>query len=276
MSRLLAVLFALLAAVPAHAAIGEWQAGDHVRLRLIAARSADGVVDGVVELELDPGWKTYWRSPGDSGIPPRLDFGASTGVSDPAIDFPAPERSDDGFAVSNVYHGKVALPFRFAKTVAGGPIRLELAADLGVCDEICLPVALTTGLDVPDGESDSAAAAQIAEARAALPGPGRPGEFEILSLKRAGGTDKLPVFEAAVRSHSAGDPVLFAETPADWYPAAPTATGPAKSGEATFRFEVDRKTATTPLAGAAIRLTLKNSDAATERSFHLDASGSPQ
>jgi suppressor for copper-sensitivity B len=275
MSRLLVFLFALLAAVPAHAAIGEWQAGDHVRLRLIAARSADGALDGIVEMELDPGWKTYWRSPGDSGIPPRLDFSASTGVSDPAIDFPAPERSDDGFAVSNVYHGKVALPFRFATAVAAAPIRLELAADLGVCDEICLPVSLKAGLDVPPGESDAAAAARIAEARAALPGQGRPGEFEILSLKRAGGTDKLPVFEAAVRSDGASAPILFAETPADWYPAAPMPTGPAKSGEATFRFEVDRKTATTPLGGATIRLTLKNGDAATERLFHLDANGLP-
>ena len=273
LKSLLAACLLLLVAVPAQAAIGDWSQGDHVRLRLVASRAVDGKIDGVVQLELDPGWKTYWRSPGDAGIPPRLDFGGSVNASGVQVDFPAPERSDDGFAATNVYHDRVALPFRVAESAVGQPVRLELAADLGVCEAICVPVSLTASLDIPAAESDGDAAELVAEARAAIPGPGRPGRFEILSLRRAGGSDKLPVFEAAVQVPP-GDALLFVETPSDWYAAPPESSGATGSGATLFRFEVDRKSATSALDGAEIRLTLRGGDASAERTFRLDASGS--
>ncbi len=266
--------FALLAvAVPAHAAIGEWVEGEHVRLRLVATHDESGALQGLIEMELEPGWKTYWRSPGDAGIPPRFDFSASRNAGGAEVEFPAPERSDDGFAASNVYHDRVALPVRFAPPTAGQPVRLDLAADLGVCDEVCLPVAIKAVLDVPAADRDNAADGMIREARAALPGPGRPGEFEILALKRVDGDDRAPVFEAEVHAGSADDVLLFAETPADWYPAPPAAADEEEEGVTRFRFAVDRKSATTPIDGAEIRLTLTEGDAATERRFHLDATG---
>jgi len=268
-----AALLLVLSALPAHAAIGDWSQGDHIRLRLVASRAEDGRIEGVVQLELDPGWKTYWRSPGDAGIPPRLDFGSSANASGVHVDFPAPERSDDGFAATNVYHDRVDLPFRVAESAIGQPARLELAADLGVCEDICIPVSLMASLDIPADDRDGAAAGLVAEARAAIPGPGRPGRFEILSLRRAGGSDKLPVFEAAVRVPP-GDALLFVETPADWYAAPPATSGATEAGATLFRFEVDRKSATSALDGAEIRLTLRDGDAAAERTFRLDASGS--
>lgn len=265
-------LFLFLAS-PGFAAIGEWSSADHVRLRLVATRAAaDGSLDGVIEIELDPGWKTYWRSPGDAGIPPRFDFSRSTNVAAPQIDFPPPERSDDGFNVSNVYHGSVLLPVRFARSSSGEAARLDLTADLGVCDEICLPISLTASLDVPVGDVDPVATGLVAEARAGLPGPGRPGKFEILSIARDGGDDRNPVFAARVAVGGAADAMLFAETPPDWYPAPPVLDAVASTpGQAVYRFAVDRKSATTPIEGAEIRLTLKEADAATSRAFKLDA-----
>ena len=178
--------FALLAvAVPAHAAIGEWASGEHVRLRLVATHDEDGALQGLIEMELEPGWKTYWRSPGDAGIPPRFDFSASRNAAGAEVDFPAPERSDDGFAASNVYHDRVALPVRFSTSTAGQPVRLDLAADLGVCDEVCLPVAVKAVLDVSADDRDNAADGMIREARAALPGPGRPGASAAMTARRS-------------------------------------------------------------------------------------------
>lgn len=267
------VFFLSLLVLPAtaFAATGDWVDGDHVRLRLVAARAApDGPLDAAIEIELEPGWKTYWRSPGDAGIPPRLDFSASANASGPTIDFPPPERADDGFAVSNVYHDRVVLPVRFATSSASTDTRIELKADLGVCDEVCVPVSLSAGVTVPAGEADAAAAGEIAEARAAVPGPGRPGQFEVLSLKRVGGTDAEPQFEATVAVGDAKSSLLFAETPADWYPS-PPALLKAETGKAVYTFAADRKTATSAIAGAEIRLTLTDGGEATSRVFTLDA-----
>lgn len=277
MSRLrfacLSTLAALALAAPAHAAIGDWVEGEHMRLRLVATHMEDGTLAGLIEMDLERGWKTYWRSPGDAGIPPRFDFSGSTNASGAAVEFPPPERSDDGFAASNVYHDRVALPVRFSASTASEPARITLSADLGVCEEVCLPVSVKAVLDVPADDRDDAADGLIREARAALPGPGRPGEFEILRLRRVAGNDRLPVFEADIRAGGADDMLLFAETPADWYPAPPTAAGSNAEGITRFRFAVDRKSATTPIDGAEIRLTLSGGEAATERLFRLDAGG---
>lgn len=244
-----------------------------MRLRLVAARPAATAapLDAAIEIELDPGWKTYWRTPGDAGIPPRLDFSASENAGGATVDFPAPQRDDDGFTVSNVYRDRVVLPVRFADSRPGEAVKLVLAAHLGVCKEVCLPVNLSVALDLPADAPDDGAADEIAAARAALPGNGRPGVFEVRSLKRVGGDDRAPQFEAVVAT-DAPESLLFVETPTDWYPASPSATS-AAAGEAVYRFSVDRKTATVPLAGATIRLTLAAGDAAATRAFTLGADG---
>ncbi|MCX5497449.1 protein-disulfide reductase DsbD family protein [Kaistia dalseonensis] len=260
----------LLGAPLASAAIGDWVDGDHARMRLIASAPApDGTVDAAIEIVLDPGWKTYWRSPGDAGIPPRLDFAGSVNAPDPAVDFPAPERDDDGFAATNVYHNRVVLPVRFRGANPAEALNLVLKADLGVCEEVCVPVSMVANIDVPSGEKDAEAADLIAAARAAVPGPGRPGSFEIDALKRVGGTDALPEFEVVATTGSGAEGVLFVETPPDWYPAPPKATG-SQDGRTTYRFTVDRKSATTPIDDAQIALTLTEGGAATTRAFKLD------
>ncbi len=260
--------------LPLLAATGEWVTGNHVRMRLTATPSAPaGPLEAAIEIELDPGWKTYWRNPGDAGIPPRLDFSASGNAGEAHVDFPAPEREDDGFSVSNIYHDRVVLPVRFAASNPARPSQLVLAADLGVCNEICLPVSLALALDVPAGIVDAAAAETIVAAKAALPGPGEPGTFEIASLKRVGGADATPEFEVSVATRAPDASVLFVETPSDWYAAPPTVSASGE-GRATYRFTVDRKTAAGPLAGAALRLTLATPDAATTQAFTLAADGS--
>lgn len=266
-------LFCLLALAsqPAFAVIGPWVSTDKVRVRLVAASPvADGALDGAIEIELAPGWKTYWRSPGDAGVPPRFDFSGSTNAKADTIEFPAPERYDDGYAASNVYHNRVLLPVRFVVPDSSSPVTLDVTMDIGVCEEICIPVNLRALLPVPVGAGDPAATELVAMARAALPGPGRPGQFEVVSLRRVGGPDQKPEFEAVVASTKAGDTVLFVETPSDWFAGAPTpvSIGGGKSG---FRFVVDRRSAAGGLAGAEIRLTMTEGQASTSRTFKLDA-----
>src|SRR3954463_5490943 len=51
-----------------------WQRDAHSAVRLLAGSRSGGVLLGGIAFQLQPGWKTYWRTPGDSGVPPRLDF----------------------------------------------------------------------------------------------------------------------------------------------------------------------------------------------------------
>lgn len=269
--NLTAICLLVLASSPASAAVGPWSEADNVRVRLVAtAPDKNGYLEGAIEIELSPGWKTYWRSPGDAGVPPRFDFSASANVREASVDFPAPKRDDDGYAASNVYRDRVLLPMNLTLDDPHQPVVLEVRLDIGICEQICIPVNLNARLDLPRTGADSATLALIAAAQAALPGPGRPGEFELLSLKRIGGSDQKPEFEAVIASAHPSDAELFVETPDDWYADAPKpVTGP--GGLPGFRFSVDRRSAEGEIGGAEVRLTLTEGDAATSRTFKLDA-----
>ncbi len=66
----------------------------------------------MLEIDLKPGWKTYWRDPGDAGVPPTLDASASSNIASAELSFPAPQRFDDGFAIWAGYKEPVGIPGR--------------------------------------------------------------------------------------------------------------------------------------------------------------------
>ncbi|ODT13590.1 MAG: hypothetical protein ABS35_37470 [Kaistia sp. SCN 65-12] len=267
------VLFAF-ATLPATATVGPWVASDNVQVRLVATPpGSDGALRGAIEIALAPGWKTYWRSPGDAGVPPRFDFSASVNARDAVVDFPAPVRDDDGYAASNVYRDRVVLPLSLTVPEPGGPVRLDVVLDIGVCEEICIPVNLRARVELSADVGDHDGAPLIERARAALPGPGLPGEFELLSLKRVGGPDSKPEFEAVYNAAEPAEAQLFVETPGDWY-ANPPKPVAATDGKPAFRFAVDRRSAAGEIAGTEIRLTLTEGTSATTRRFKLDGDGS--
>src|ERR1700746_344681 len=72
------------------------QPGGHSALRLLAGSRSGSVLLGGIAMQLEPGWKTYWRSPGDSGVPPRFDFSKSDNVEAVTVLWPAPKKFDDG------------------------------------------------------------------------------------------------------------------------------------------------------------------------------------
>jgi DsbC/DsbD-like thiol-disulfide interchange protein len=114
-----------------------------------------------IELQLAPGWKTYWRSPGDAGIPPSFDWSGSENVESVRIHWPVPAVFHTNGMQTIGYHDRVILPVEITPTNPGQPIRLRLRMDLGVCDEICLPAALdlVTDLAAPGAPDDSIRAA---------------------------------------------------------------------------------------------------------------------
>jgi DsbC/DsbD-like thiol-disulfide interchange protein len=109
-----------------------------------------------VSLELAPGWKTYWRSPGDAGIPPSFDWSASRNVQKVRIHWPAPSVFQSNGLQTIGYHDQLVLPVEVTPIDPTQPVTLSVDVDLGVCDTICIPasVSMTTDLVAP-GASDA-------------------------------------------------------------------------------------------------------------------------
>ena len=157
--------------LPGLASKGGWVDTDGARMRLVLGNaSPDGVVDAALEIDLDPGFRTYWIAPGPAGIAPRFEAGESTNVTLESVDYPAPIRFEEVYGWSVGYDDDVALPMRFALTEPSRPATVRLSGLLGVCGEICIPVSVSFEQDVLAGVSTPIEANRaLIDARAALP-----------------------------------------------------------------------------------------------------------
>jgi DsbC/DsbD-like thiol-disulfide interchange protein len=173
-----AVLIALLLCPAiAPAAETEWQnvAGAHVRVIASGAQDASPVGDAAIQIRLDPGWHTYWRFPGEAGIPTTADFAGSTGIEGARLRFPPPQTYTDPYSTSIVYRDEVVLPIDLeaGKTdgSAEGKATLRVHLVFGVCREICVPGEARFELPLKATGSDFAARMAIASSRLTLPRP---------------------------------------------------------------------------------------------------------
>ena len=99
-----------------------------------------------LRIEMDPGWKTYWRTPGDAGIPPYFDWTGSGNLNSVRIFWPVPTVFDQNGLTTVGYKDAVVIPVELTARDAGKPIRVNLAANIGVCEDICVPYnAVVTG-----------------------------------------------------------------------------------------------------------------------------------
>lgn len=157
----------------AQALTGAWSETDHGRVRLVAA--SDGVggapeLRAGLEFEMRPGWKIYWRNPGDAGYPPRADWSASHNVADVTMRWPAPERFEVlGFQTLG-YHDRVILPLDILVGRPDQNVRLAGRVDYLTCDDICVPYTADLALDLPAaGGSLDSQAQEIDRWRARVP-----------------------------------------------------------------------------------------------------------
>ena len=168
---LIAITLALLAA-PAHAGETGWQeVAPGVKLRLISTGQVkpDGTTLIALELTMPETNKTYWRVPGETGLPTELDFTGSTGVRSHRILWPYPTRYESGDYLDYVYFGPTVLPVELS--VEPGSPSLELSAILGVCSDICVPAQASFSLPLLDDQPDRPNGLRIRQALALAPMP---------------------------------------------------------------------------------------------------------
>ena len=138
---------------------------------VIEARLMPGWREGnlhyaAIEFVLAPGWHTYWRVPGEAGIPPVFNFGGSGNILSAGIQWPVPELFDQNGMTSIGYEGTLVLPIVLRAEDPSAPIHLEVQLDLGVCREVCLPYSTDLWTELlPTGTADPAIrAAQASQA----------------------------------------------------------------------------------------------------------------
>lgn len=153
MRRILATLLTLsaifLPGIHAQAQSLFSQETDYATLTLHSGYSdGDDRVAGL-RLELTDGWKTYWRIPGDSGVPPRFDWSGSENLSDVSMSWSMPEVFRAYGDLTIGYTTRMVVPLRLTPKDPAKPIRVRLNFSYGVCREVCIPAGQDLSLDIP-------------------------------------------------------------------------------------------------------------------------------
>lgn len=238
------VISACATPFPAAAERSAWSAAEQSQLRLLLAPEKDGAVPGGIEIVMAPGWHTYWRYPGEAGMPPVFDFAGSTNVAKVDVLYPAPQRYDDGTSVSLVYKDEVVFPIAVTPERPGEPVSLRLKARFGVCSEVCIPAEAEAALaQESPAPADPLAEARLATFAARVPTPPLAGRLDIESAAVEG--DHLAI---AVRMPDSAYMDLFAEPPARWFTGQPTLASRA-GGVSHYRLSLAGRPRDAPVSG---------------------------
>jgi DsbC/DsbD-like thiol-disulfide interchange protein len=261
MKLMLTLLSCLLAAAfagvtPAAASSSDWHTSQGGKVRLVTTGNADaaGHIKGALEISLDPGWKTYWRDPGDSGVPPQMDISPSTNIKSVTLAFPAPRHHDDGYGVWAGYDHSVSIPVTFTQARPGTQTMIQADVFLGICEMICIPLQARLAVAPAKDPGNETDAELVKAAFAALPDPERPG-FGIKVLP--GDHETLNV-----EAMAPGDPAsvdFFVAGEGDYMFGPPKRSE--KDGKITFSVQILDRPTTAPGDGG-LHYTLTGSEGA--------------
>ena len=204
---------------------------------------------------LAPAAITYWRDPGDAGLPPTLDFSGSENVASVETKFPAPKRiteADGGEAFG--YDGGVIFPLLVKPADPAKPVTLRLNADFAVCEKVCVPAKARLTLTLPAG-GQSPFAGAIDAALAAVP--------RVVQPKELGAFEAIDAQSWRLCApHEEGPPRdLFVEPPEGWWLKVAPVAGASRRTASRSRSATSRRTPRSPIA---LRLTLTGGAGAVE------------
>src|ERR1700744_2252952 len=265
-----AALFASSIAVEVHAQdASPWQKDGHSAVRLLAGSRSGAVLLGGIAFQLQPGWKTYWRTPGDSGVPPRFDFSKSDNVEAVTVLWPAPKKFDDGAGgVSLCYHDQIVLPLRIVAKNVDKPVTLRAEINYAVCEKLCIPVEANAELAFNSVASTEDSA--LFAALDTVPKPanvGDPNPLTIRDVKREGKSDVV----VDVVTPDDRPLNLFVEGPTpDWGLPVPKLVEHSPPGVKRVSCQLDGVPPGDYPDGAALKLPLVGGDRSYEFNINLD------
>ncbi|MGL4324436.1 MAG: protein-disulfide reductase DsbD domain-containing protein [Beijerinckiaceae bacterium] len=260
----------------------EWSKAKHSALRLLAGGGQRlGPLTGyaaAIEITLDAGFKTYWRDPGDSGVPPTFDWSASDNVDRVEVVWPAPFRFPDAGSFSIGYKDKLLLPLAVTAKDAAQPGTLRLKLDYAVCDKQCIPEQAQAALTLPQS-GESPHIISIGEAFERAPKRVNLNDMQygmgLRAISHRTEAKPVLVLEAVVPRYAKGLDV-FVEGPSGAFFGMPkvSALGLAQPGNPlpleAFLMELVLEQKPTGTPQWDVRLTLVTEDGAIEHSLRLD------
>ena len=260
----------VLWATPIHAADeSPWAEDTRSAVRLIGASARNGELRAGIEIKLQPGWKTYWRYPGDSGVPPRFDFSGSDNLRAAKVSWPAPHAFTDETGTSIGYKGAVVFPLRVTPRQAGKPVTLRMKIEYAVCEKLCIPAEGRAELTL--GGAGTAYDSALADAEAQVP--------QSVGAKAAGLTARRvskalkPLVAVDIASPpSAKNLEVFVEGPnAEWALPIPTPAQGAPAGYRSFGFTLEGlPPGVDPMGPFELTFTVVGGERPIEVTTHLD------
>ncbi len=150
MTRILALALALLPATLLPCGAEVLHQDDIVKAELLPGwRESDGRQMAALHLQLRDEWKTYWRAPGDAGVPPEFDWSGSENLASVRPIWPRPDLFDFQGMQTIGYKHSLVLPLEVTPLDPSKPVVLRASVDLGLCKDICVPAQLVLGDDLP-------------------------------------------------------------------------------------------------------------------------------
>lgn len=247
-----------LSAIPASAAHSDWVTIDGGRIRVIAAPAApDGTIRAALDIDLAPGWTTYWRNPGAAGIPPSLTTAGSDNLAGLTMDFPAPVALDEGGVAAIGYDRPVTFPLTIRQKETGKPTTLSLQVFLGVCREICVPVDARFRVSVPPASKERSPDA-IAVSAAFFMLPKQPSDdFNVDAVRVSDNGKALAVSVRLAADDGGAAPALFVAGPPGFAFDAGRLTS-RRNGLAEFIVPIADRPETGNLAGTPLHIVVRN------------------
>jgi suppressor for copper-sensitivity B len=193
----------------------DWSVNETGRVRLIAATTATGtdpVIRLGVQFQLQPGWKMYWRTPGDAGYPPRIDWNGSDNAQLPRLSWPAPKRFELAGLQNFGYATEVVLPVEMTLIRPGQPARIAAAIEYLACAQICVPMQASLDLTLPAGPAvPSAALHDLSRFQALVPADGARHGLAVDSVEASGAGDGSRLRVVVISGQPFVHPDLFIE-----------------------------------------------------------------
>src|SRR5262245_48107384 len=254
--------------------VTRWDGDARSAARLVAGsqRATDGALRAGVEIRLKAGWHTYWRYPGDAGVPPKFDFAASQNLKRAVVLWPAPQRLVEAGGTTLGYSSDVIFPMRLEPVDAKKPVMLRLKLDYAICEKLCVPAEATVELALGTFKGTTSGDAALAAAETRVPRVaklGTSGPLAITAVRREADS-KPPRVLVDVATPSDGVD-LFAEGPtSQWALPVPTKIDGAPAGQQRFAFELDGLPPGESDRGAVLTLTASAPGGAVEVAIRLD------
>ena len=246
-----------------------WQQDTHSAVRLLAGSRSGAVLLGGIAFQLQDGWKTYWRTPGDPGGPPRFEFSKAENGDAVTVRWRAPRQFDDGAGGTSLgYKHQVVLPLRIVAKNPDKPLVLRADISYAVCEKLCVPVEAKAELAFASVASTEDAA--LSEALNAVPKPANIGDPTPVTIRDVKRDDKNNVL-VDVAAPDSKELSLYVEGPTpDWALPVPKLVEHSPPGVKRFSFELDGLPPGAKAEGAALKLTLVGGDKSYEFNINLN------